>query len=167
MNLIVAADENWGIGYSGTQPLVIPEDRKYFRELTSGKTVVVGRKTLADFPGGKPLPKRRNIVITRDKSLTIDGAETVSNVAELFARLSDIDEDDVFLIGGDSIYELLTDYCRYAYVTKIKAAPPADAFFENLDKNPNWEMVETSGPKFHDGIEYEFAVYKNNSVKTY
>ncbi len=165
MNLIVAADENWGIGYQGTQPIVIPEDRKYFRELTNGKTVVVGRKTLEDFPGGKPLPKRRNIVVTRDKSLVIEGAETVSDIIELFRKIYKLAEDEVFIIGGDSIYKLFTKYCQYAYVTKIKADMPADAFFENLDQNPDWELIQTSGPKNHEGIEYEFAVYENKNVK--
>lgn len=166
MNLIVAVDENWGIGYNGTQPLVIPEDRKHFRELTAGKIVVVGRKTLEDFPNGKPLAKRENIVVTKNNGLQIDGAVMANDVSEIFEIVSKKHKRDVFIIGGASIYKMLTDYCEYAYVTKIYATPPADTYFENLDENEDWEICDRSEKKIYEGVAYEFITYKNKNVRS-
>lgn len=165
MNLIVAVDENWGIGYSGTQPLVIPEDRKHFRELTVGKTVVVGRKTLADFPNGKPLANRKNILLTRNRELQIEGAAVVNDIPALFEMVSGEKAENILVIGGASVYAMLTDYCEYAYVTKIYAAPPADAFFKNLDQDENWEICGRSERKMYNGVAYEFLTYRNKKIK--
>ena len=165
MDMIVAVDLNWGIGYNGTQPVVIPEDRKFFRETTAGSAVIVGRKTLADFPGGKPLKNRRNIVLSSQKDLVIPHAEVVRGLDELRTVLKSID-GKVFVIGGDSIYKLLMPYCEHAIVTKICAAPEADRFIENLDEAESWELIEKGETKEHEGIQYSFDKYKNLSVKS-
>lgn len=161
MNVIVAVDENWGIGYKGTQPFVIPEDRKHFREITSGCTVIVGRKTLLDFPGGKPLPKRRNIVLTTDEKLIIDGAETAGSVDAVFSMVKDEKSEKVFVIGGESVYKKFLPYCRYAYITKIYAQPDADRFFENLDELENWKIDDIGPLHEYDGVKYQFIRYEN------
>lgn len=163
MNLIVAVDRNWGIGSGGTQTVVIPDDRRYFRELTDKGTVIVGHRTLMDFPGSKPLPGRKNIVMTRNKALTIDGAETVTTLEELSTALEGIDPDKVFVIGGDSVFKLLLDYCTVAYVTKIDAEPASDTFFPNLDKYENWTLSDRGETKTYNGISYAFQKYVNKS----
>lgn len=163
MNLIVAVDSNWGIGTGGTQTVIIPEDRKHFRELTDGCTIIVGHRTLLDFPGKKPLPGRRNIVLTRNRDLTIDGAIVVSSLDELFKTIAETNPDKVFVIGGDSVFKMLLPYCTFAYVTKITASPEADSFFPNLDNLENWFIEDAGTPRTYDGIEYIFQLYKNNA----
>ena len=163
MDLIVAVDSNWGIGKGGTQTVVIPEDRKHFRTLTDGGAVIVGHRTLLDFPGGKPLPGRRNIVFSRREDLTVDGATVVHTQGELCAALAGEDPGKVFVIGGDSIFKLLLPYCARAYVTKIDAVPESDSFFPNLDALPNWVLEDPGTVKTHEGINYAFQVYKNTS----
>ena len=162
MNLIVAVDGAWGIGYEGTQPFVIPDDRRFFRETTKGKTVIVGRKTMADFPGGNPLKNRRNIVVSSNPELNIEGAEIAHTVSELFELIGD---DEAFVIGGESVYRLLLDYCKNAYVTQIFGTFDADRFFPNLDEMENWHMAEAGEMKEHEGVKYRFVRYENDSPK--
>ncbi len=160
MNLIVAVDNNWGIGLGGTQTVVIPEDRRHFRELTNGATVIVGRRTLLDFPGGNPLPGRHNIVMTRNADLKIDGAVVAASPDELFKLIEDLPPNKVFVIGGDSIFKMLLPYCTYAYVTKIDASPEADVHFPNLDALDGWVLDQTGEQKEYNGIKYTFVRYK-------
>ncbi|UOO36754.1 dihydrofolate reductase [Oscillospiraceae bacterium CM] len=167
MDLIVAVDQNWGIGYGGTQTIVIPEDRHYFRELTIGETMIVGHRTLLDFPGKKPLPGRRNIVISRNKDLKIDGADVVTSLDELFKALGDTDLETVHVVGGGTVFKMLLDYCQYAYVTKIKAAPESDAFFPNLDEMTNWSLDKNGETKTYNGIEYVYLRYRNSTPLHY
>jgi dihydrofolate reductase len=167
MNLIVAVNSDWGIGKDGTQTVVIPEDRKRFRQLTDGATVIVGRRTLLDFPDGKPLPGRKNIVLTRNKHLKIDGATVVTTVDELFGVLKQTDPDRVFVIGGESVFKMLVPYCRYAYVTKIKSAPQSDVFFPNLDALENWTLEDAGEWNSYNGVEYAFQRYINKSPQVY
>ena len=163
MNLIVAVNSDWGIGKGGTQSVVIPEDRKRFRELTDGGTVVVGHKTLLDFPGGKPLAGRNNIVMSRNRDLKIDGATVVTTIEEVFTAINSLDTDKIAVIGGGHVFRLLIPYCRYAYVTKINAAPESDAFFPNLDTLDNWELEDAGEWKTYNGIDYAFQKYRNTS----
>ena len=163
MNLIVAVDNNWGIGLGGTQTVVIPEDRRHFRELTDGATVVVGRRTLLDFPGGNPLPGRHNIVLSRNTELEIDGAIVASSPEDLFKLVEELPPNKVFVIGGDSIFKILLPYCTYAYVTKIDASPEADVFFPNLDELEGWMLDQTGETKEYNGIRYAFVRYKNEN----
>ena len=161
MNLVVAVDNNWGIGYAGTQQVVIPADRKHFREVTGDGAVIVGRKTLEDFPGGKPLKNRTNIVLTRNLDFQEDGALVAHDLYELVGILDAFDQNNVFVIGGDSIYKMLLPYCRLAYLTKIKASPIADRYFPNLDEDPDWIVVSEENAVTEDGIAYAFVLYEN------
>lgn len=159
MDVIVAADKNWGIGFNGTQPFVVPEDRAHFRRVTGSGTVIVGRKTLLDFPGGRPLKGRRNIVLTRDPNFTVDGAEVAHSVEEAFSLLAD--DEQVFVIGGDSIYRQLVPCCDRAYVTRIESDLPADSFFPNLDSLPQWELEVRGEDREFEGTVYHFDTYVN------
>ena len=164
MNAIVAANSDWGIGYGGTQSVVIPEDRRYFKRITVGGVVIAGRKTFEDFR--KPLPDRKNIIMTRSKDLRICGAVIAYSIDDLLSEIEFDDPDKVFVIGGGDIYSMLLPLCACAYVTKIKAAPPSDTFFPNLDKAENWLIdrnwhTQNSGKaeQVYNGISYSFERY--------
>ena len=163
MNLIVAVDKNFGIGKDNDLIYHIPEDMKYFRSTTSGKTVIMGHKTLLSLPGGNPLKNRRNIVFSRNEELEIAGAEVVHSVKELKESLGA--DEDAFVIGGEALYSLLLDYCSTAYITMIDAEAEADRFFPNIDKMANWHLVSESEVKEHEGVTFTFRVYENISVK--
>ncbi len=158
LEIVVAADENWGIGFMGTQNLVIPEDRRHFREITGRSAVIVGRRTLADFPGGRPLKNRRNIVLTRDRSFTVEGAETAHSVEEALELIRD--EERVYVIGGESVYRAFLPYCSRAHVTRLQAAPPADAFFPRLDELPGWRLADPGQLREHEGVQYSFQIWE-------
>ena len=153
MNLIVATDKNWGIGKNNDLLFHIPKDMKFFRETTTGKTVIMGRKTLESFPNKKPLPNRRNIVLTRNRDYTIEGAEVIYDISELNTP------NDAFVIGGSEIYKLLLPVCHTAYVTKVDADGNADKFFPDLDKDDAWELKETSEPVTDNGYTLTFCRY--------
>ena len=158
MNAIVVADRNWAIGRNNGLLFSLPGDMKHFRTLTSGGTVIMGRRTLDSFPGGSPLPKRRNIVITRDPDFCREGCEIVHRPEEALALAGD--GDDVWLIGGGSIYAALLDRCRRACVTLVDtAAPEADVFFPNLDALPEWAVEHTGEPITENGLTYRFVDY--------
>ena len=158
MNAIVVADRNWAIGRNNGLLFSLPGDMKHFRTLTSGGTVIMGRRTLDSFPGGRPLPKRRNIVITRDPDFCREGCEIVHHPEEALALAGD--GDDVWLIGGGSIYAALLDRCRRACVTQVDtAAPEADVFFPNLDALSAWAVEHTGEPITENGLTYRFVDY--------
>ena len=161
LNAIVAVYEDWGIGDGGTQQIVIPEDRKHFQELTKGNTIVVGRKTLADFPDGKPLPGRTNIVLTT-QDLKIDGAIVVHSLDELFDTIKDMPK--VFVVGGAAVYNQLLKYCERVYITRIYTSPKSDSFFPNLDENFNWSCEEFGDAKIYNGIKYRFCEYETYDI---
>ena len=129
MKLIVAVDRSWAIGREGDQLLYLSADLRRFKELTLGGTVILGRKTLATFPGGRPLKGRRNLILSRSPDFAPEWAEVFRSVEELLAAAP----EDSFVIGGESVYRALLPYCTTAYVTKIDAAFPADRFFPDLD----------------------------------
>lgn len=156
MNLIVAVDQNWAIGKDGDQLVYLKEDLKRFRTLTSGHTVILGRKTLATFPGGRPLKNRRNLILSRNPQFQAEGAEVFSSVEELVQQA----DGDAFVIGGASVYEQLLPYCDTAYITKIHAGFPADTYFPDLDKAEEWEIVEESESLEQDGIAYHYVTYR-------
>lgn len=156
MDLIVAVYDNWGIGADGTQPVALSVDRKFFREVTRGATVIVGRRTLADFPGGQPLPNRMNIVLTR-QDVEIPGV-TVCHSPEEAAELTK-DHEKVFVIGGGSIYKQMLSMCSKAYITKVHATPVSDTFFPNLDEDPQWELESILQQGEENGIGYEMCLY--------
>ena len=157
MKLIAAVDQNWAIGKGGDQLCYIPADLKRFRALTTGHPVILGRKTLATFPGGRPLKNRRNLVLSRDPAFSPEGAEVFRDLDSLL----DAAPADSFVIGGASVYTALLTACDTAYITKIHAAwPEADAFFPNLDENPAWEAVEESGPQEDGGFSFRYVTYR-------
>lgn len=160
MNIIVAADLDWGIGKSGDLLYSIPEDMRFFRTMTSGKTVIMGRATLESLPGGKPLPKRRNIILSRTLS-SVEGAEVCKTPEEIAELLSDTPGADVFVMGGESVYRDMLPFCDTAYITKIDARREADRHLVNFDELPDWEIAEKSEKKTaEDGIGFTFVTYK-------
>ena len=159
MNLIVAADANWGIGKENKLLVSIPADRKFFRNTTTGNVVIMGRKTLDSFPGGLPLKNRVNIVRTRDKNYQAKGAVVVHSVEEALEEAKKY-EEEVYVIGGDSVYKQMLPYCSKAYVTKIDFAYEADSFFPDLDKEGEWKVTGRSEEQTYFDIEYEFRTYE-------
>lgn len=162
MNLIVNADKNWGIGKNNELLVQIPNDMKMFRSTTFGNVVVMGRKTLESFPNGKPLPKRTNIVLTKNKNYAAKGAIVVHSKEELLEELKKYPEEDIFVIGGESIYRMLLPYCTTAYVTRTDYAYDADTYFPNLDELPEWKLVEESEEETYFDIEYRFTKYEKS-----
>lgn len=158
MKLIVAVSENWGIGKDNGLLFSIPTDMKFFRETTKGHTVVMGRKTLQSFPGGKPLKNRLNIVLSTNLPEG-EGYTVVRGVDELLEILKNID-GEVFIIGGESVYKLLLPYADTALVTKVSALVPADSFMPNLDEDDCWELEEKSEAVSENGVEFRFCTYK-------
>lgn len=159
MNLIVAVDKNWAIGKDNKLLVSIPDDMKFFRETTTGKVVVMGRKTLESFPGKKPLKNRVNIVLTRDLDYQAQGAIIVHSKEELLKELEKYDSHDVYVIGGESIYRLLLDMCQVAHVTYVDYAYDADTYFPNLDENPDWKVEAESEEQTYYDLEFYFRKY--------
>ena len=160
MNLIVAVDKNWAIGNQNKLLVSIPADMKFFRETTMNKVVVMGRKTLESFPNGLPLKKRTNIVITRDKKYQVKDAIVVHSVEEAVEELKKYAEEEIYVIGGESIYRQMLPYCKVAHVTKINHAYEADTFFPNLDEMEDWEVTGVSDEQTYFDLEYEFVRYE-------
>lgn len=160
MNLIVAVDRNWAIGRENGLLVSIPADMKFFRETTMGKVVVMGRKTLQSFPGGQPLKKRTNIVLTRDKNYKVKDAVVVHTVEELIKELEAYEEEDIYVIGGESVYRQLLPYCKTAYVTKIDHSYEADTYFPNLDMSDEWTLTGETEEQTYFDLEYVFAKYE-------
>ena len=160
MNLIVNVDKNWAIGYKGRLLVSIPEDMKFFRSETTGKVVVLGRKTLATFPGGLPLKIRTNIILTRNPDFTAKGAVVCHDVEEALEELKKYPSEDVYIIGGDTIYRQFLPYCDVAHVTRTDHAYDADAWFPNLDEDPDWELTGQSGEKTYFDLEFTFCRYE-------
>lgn len=156
MNVIVAVDENWAIGKDGDQLVYIPQDLKRFKELTTGHPVILGRKTMATFPGGKPLKGRRNLILSRNPDFAPEGAEVYRDMDSLLAQAP----EDGFVIGGESVYNALLERCDTAYITKLHRAYPADCWFPDLDKDPAWTLVEESESMEHEGLVFHYATYK-------
>lgn len=156
MDLIVAVYDDWGIGCDGDQPIALSADRRFFRRMTAGSTVIVGRKTLATFPGGQALPKRRNIVLTR-QDINIPGVEIAHSPeeAEELCR----EDEKVFVIGGGTVYRQMLPLCSRAVITKVHTIVPCDTWFPDLDVRPEWEMTEVLESGEENGIRYEMCVY--------
>ena len=160
MNVIAAVDSNWAIGNKNRLLTSIPADMKFFREKTSGHVVVMGRKTLESFPGGQPLKRRTNIVLTSDKIYKVKDAVVVNSVEALLEELRQYNDEDIYVIGGESIYRQLLPYCKVAHITKIDHAYEADTYFPNLDEMPEWKVTERSEEQTYFDIEYEFLTYE-------
>ena len=156
MDAIVAVYSDWGIGAKGTQPVVLKADRALFRSLTDGATVIVGRKTMEDFPGGRPLKGRRNVVISRQQ-IEIDGAVVAHGTEDALAAVGD---ERCFVIGGASVFRQFFPYLDRVYVTKIDLRPESDSFFPDLDSDPDWYLDECGQPREENGVAFRFCVYR-------
>ena len=157
MELIVAVYDDWGIGRDGTQPIALSADRKFFRETTRGCMVIVGRRTIEDFPGKKPLPGRVNVALTRSNT-EIPGF-TVVHSPEEAAELAKT-ADRAMVIGGGTVYRQMLDYCDTAYITKVHVTPESDTYFPDLDEDPAWVLEETIQSGEENGITYDICLYK-------
>lgn len=160
MNLIVAVDNNWAIGNGNELLIRIPNDHKHFREETTGKVVVLGRKTLETFPQGLPLKNRTNIILSKDKNYRVKDAIVVHSLEELMEELKKYNDEDIYIIGGESVYRQMLPYCNVAHVTKIDHTYQADAYFPNLDEDEEWEITADSDEQTYFDIAYQFLKYE-------
>jgi len=158
MKLIAAVSENWGIGKDNDLLFNIPKDMKFFRETTMGKTVILGRKNLESFPGAKPLPKRTNIILTRNKDFAVEGATVCTSIDEVLAL--PLEKEDMFVIGGEEIYRQMLKYCDVCYITKVKKTVPADKFMVNLDQAEDWVLTQESEEIEDNGHIITFCTYE-------
>ncbi|HZJ83729.1 MAG TPA: dihydrofolate reductase [Clostridia bacterium] len=166
MKAIVAVDLNWGIGYKGDLLQRIPGDMKFFREMTKDKIVVMGRQTFESLPGKAPLKDRVNIVLSRDQSFKDDRLIICPSFEELFSRIKEYDIEDVFVIGGESIYAQLLPYCSEAYVTRFENTYLSDKHFVNIDEKRTWKLISQSNKKKYDDIEYIRLKYINTETES-
>lgn len=160
MNLIVAVDENWAIGNNGELLARIRGDQQYFKTTTLEKVVILGRETLITFPGGNPLKNRTNIILSRDINYKVENALVVNSIEELLKCIEDYSPNDVFVIGGQSVYEQLLPYSQTAFVTKIQGSYKADKYFPNLDMQSDWELISTSEKQIENDTAFTFNLYK-------
>lgn len=160
MILIAAVDAHWGIGNKGKLLASIPADMRFFKETTTGHVVVMGRKTLESFPGQRPLKNRVNIVLTRDPSYEREGARIVHTQEELQAVLAEYADEEVYCIGGASVYRQLLPLCEKALITRIGASYEADAYFPDLDTDPEWRESARGKEQDHEGLKYCFCEFE-------
>ena len=163
MNCIVAVDNNWAIGYQNRLLVSIPADMRFFRDETLGKVVIMGKKTLLTFPGGQPLKNRTNIVVTRDKKFQVKDAIIVHSIEEALDQVKGYKSEDVYIIGGDSIYRQFLPYCRTAHVTKIDYTYQADTYFPNLDEMEDWVLAEETEEHTYYDLAYTFCRYERKA----
>ncbi len=165
MKLIVAVDKKWGIGKENGLLFSIPADMKHFREITTGKVVVMGLNTLLSFPGGRPLKNRVNIVLSDRDIPEQDGLMICRSIEVLAAEIKKYPPDEVFIIGGGMMYRQFCDLCSEAEITKVDADGEATVFFPNLDEKTNWECAAVGEPIETNGYTVRFCTYKNNEIK--
>ncbi|MDO5145795.1 MAG: dihydrofolate reductase [Eubacteriales bacterium] len=165
MELIVAVDKNWAIGKNNELLVRISNDMKHFRRLTEGNVIVMGRKTLESFPGGRPLPNRANIVLSRQKMLDAKGATVVSSLDELREEIRKYEREKIYVVGGESIYRLLLPYCEKAWVTRLDYAYEADAWMPNLDETEGWSLEDPGEEQTYFDVIYYFSLYRNEHPK--
>ena len=160
MNGIVAVDNNWAIGCKNSLLVSIPADHKYFRQETTGKVVVLGRKTLETFPQGMPLANRTNIILSTNPNYQVKGAIVVHSKEELLEKLEEYPQEDIYIIGGESVYRMMLPYCDVIHVTKFDHEYEADAYFPNLDKDGEWMVTADSEEQTYFDIPYRFVKYE-------
>lgn len=159
LKMIVCVSENYGIGNKGNLLFSLPPDMKFFRETTMGKVVVMGRGTLDSFPGGKPLKNRTNVVLTRDKNFAREGAVAFTSKEDVLEYLKQFNSDDIYILGGAQIYELMRDECDEALVTKVQKSAQCDAFFFDIDSDSEWSLSSESECMEHEGLKFTFCKY--------
>lgn len=160
MKMIVCVSENFGIGLNNELLFSLPPDMKFFRETTMGKVIIMGRGTLDSFPGGKPLKNRTNIVLTRDRDFSREGAIVFNSKEEILRFTEQFAPDDVYVIGGGQIYEMFRDVCSEILITKVRKSVPADTFFFDIDSDGNWYLENESELMEHEGISFSFCTYR-------
>lgn len=160
MNIIAVVDKNWGIGNKGGLLVSIPEDMSFFREITTGNVVVMGKNTLKSFTNGLPLKGRINIVLTKDENFSVKDAIVVHNMDECLEEIKKYNTNNVYVIGGASIYEQMLKYCDTAYITYIDYSYQADKYCPNLDKSDEWKLIGESEEKTYFDVEYYFRKYE-------
>lgn len=165
MNLIVAVDKNFGIGFNQNLLYNIPEDMDFFKASTLDKVVVMGDLTLKSLPGGKPLKRRHNVIISADKNFKLDGAHVCYSKEEVLEYIKQFKPSDVFIIGGAFVYKEFLPHCKRAYITKIDALREANKFFPNIDEMKNWTMISKSQDMYSGGIKFNFCIYENYDIK--
>lgn len=166
MNIIAAVDNHWAIGNKNELLIRIPNDHKHFREETTGKVVVLGRKTLETFPQGMPLKNRTNIILSANPKYQVKDAIVVHSIEELQEELQKYRDEDIYIIGGESIYRQMLPYCNVAHITKIDHVYEADAYFPDLDKDEEWKITADSEEQTYFDIAYQFLKYeRKNSCK--
>ncbi len=163
MNMILSADRNWGIGLKNNLLVRIPEDMKFFRGETTGKVIVMGRKTLETFPNGQPLPNRTNLVLSANTGYHVKGAQVFHTMEDILKELEKYPTEDVYIVGGGSVYRQFLPYCDVIHVTKIAYAYDADTYFPNLDEMPEWRITGVSGEKTYYDLEFEFVKYERRA----
>ncbi len=166
MNIIVAVDDNWGIGKNNSLLFRLPQDLAHFKQITTGNIVVMGSNTLKSLPKARPLPDRINIVLWPDGE-DVDGAIVVRSLEELFEKLGKFQTDNIFIIGGAMLYKTMLPYCEKAYVTKVFANGEATLHFENLDINPDWTIDSREDTVEDNGYTIQYYIYKNNNIKKF
>ena len=166
MNIIVAVDDNWGIGKNNSLLFRLPQDLAHFKQITTGNIVVMGSNTLKSLPKARPLPDRINIVLWPDGE-DVDGAIVVRSLEELFEKLGKFQTDNIFIIGGAMLYKTMLPYCEKAYVTKVFANGEATLHFENLDMNPDWTIDSREDTVEDHGYTIQYYIYKNNNIKKF
>lgn len=164
MNIIASVDKNWAIGYKNQLLVRIPADMKFFRDETMGKVVVMGRKTLESLPNKMPLAGRTNIVLSGRPDFTAKGAKVVHSMEELHRVLAGYNENDVYVIGGESIFGQLLDECSMAHITKIEYAFAADAYFPDLDRRKEWRISAESEEQTYFDLEYYYYKYERHGL---
>ncbi|MCL2200328.1 MAG: dihydrofolate reductase [Oscillospiraceae bacterium] len=165
MIIIAAVDRAWGLGYKGKQTIILPEDRKFFKEITSGGVVIAGRKTFEDFPGA--LPDRKNIILTRNLGLTAKGVTVLSSLKQVLAEVENEDPAKVFIAGGGEIYRQFLPMCEKAYITKLETVTESDTYLPNLDELETWSTERKIKSGESCGIHYTFEIYKNTQPEPY
>lgn len=166
MNIILAADRNWAIGKDNDLLIHLPGDLKYFKKMTTGKTVIMGRKTLESLPGGKPLPNRRNIILTRADDFQVSGAEVLNSIEDVLhlIKSGNLKSDEAFVIGGADIYKQMMPHCDKFYITKIDAELPADRYFVDLDQIDGLEITWTGPIEEYKGTKYKHVLYERRTI---
>ena len=165
MNLIVNVDLDWGIGFDEFLLVRIKDDMKFFKGMTIGKVVVLGRNTLASFPGGRPLKDRTNIILSKNKNYKCDGAIICNSIEDLFNTITSYCSDDIFVIGGEVVYSQLLQFCSKAYVTKNYEHHNANRFFTNLDEHQDWVLTHSEPMINSDNILFNFNTYENINLE--
>lgn len=166
MNIILAADRKWAIGKDNDLLIHLPGDLKYFKKMTTGKAVIMGRKTLESLPGGKPLPNRRNIILTRSKDFEVPGAEVFHSIEDVlqFIKSGNLESDETFIIGGAEIYKQMMPHCDKFYITKIDAELPADRYFVDLDQIEDLEITWRATAEEYQGTKYQYVLYEREKM---